>query len=429
MKKKKIFLIGLNLYSIFLALKIRSKYKHSEITIVEKSNNFLLAFKGVKIKNYKLNSGFHALENLRSKEIIKFLDKKIKLKKISKTRGMLIGNKLISYIDTYNKWPKCILSKFKIKKTKEKIYTIKDTKSLDHNYLHYLANNLLGKKYNLKNTMSLTFPWFFPPNYDIKSKDEGVMFNSKIRNKSLKHSYFFPEKGHFNFISKALKKNLNNKNIKIKLNKPIEFSKRKNQIFFDGYEALNNPEFKKIICIPVKPLNDSIKVKVRLPKLKPIKYFTALIEIRNYIKSDLDKFCETIVSSEFALGLRRISLYSDIFNKRNKKIYQIEFTQHPEETNIDEQINKIIFLLSNFITFNNKKNTQNITLIGHTWLRNIFLPGKKSIEKISNYTNKFFQSKNDTIFPRQITWPINSNKHMLFAKMDFDQKINKFLND
>ena len=45
-------------------------------------------------------------------------------------------------------------------------------------------------------------------------------------------------------------------------------------------------------------------------KLTPIKYFTGLVEVKKFLKSDFDNFTEVITSSEFALGLKRISLYS-----------------------------------------------------------------------------------------------------------------------
>ena len=114
--KKKIYLIGLNLYSAFMALQIRSKFKNHDITIIEASANFISAYKQVKIKSYNLNPGFHALEDIRSKKLINLLSKEIKFKKIFKTRGMLIGKNLISNLDDYYKWPKNILNKFKIKK-------------------------------------------------------------------------------------------------------------------------------------------------------------------------------------------------------------------------------------------------------------------------------------------------------------------------
>ena len=48
--KKKIVLIGLNLYSVFLALQIRSKARYDNITIIEGSNNFINAYKSIKVK-------------------------------------------------------------------------------------------------------------------------------------------------------------------------------------------------------------------------------------------------------------------------------------------------------------------------------------------------------------------------------------------
>ena len=62
-------------------------------------------------------------------------------------------------------------------------------------------------------------------------------------------------------------------------------------------------------------------------------------------------------------------------------------------------------------------------------VRNIFTPKQKHIDKITSSTIKFFKNKNNIIFPRQITWPINSNKHLLYAQDDYTKKIAKFLND
>lgn len=436
--EKKIYLIGLNLYSVFLALKIKSKAKNSNIYIIEGTRNFINAYKKVKIKNYVLNPGFHALEDIRSKRLLNILKKEIKFNKIFKTRGMIIGKELISHLDDYNKWPKNILKKFKIKKKRVTLNPIKNLSYLNKKYLRYLTDNYFGKENNIKYTISSSYPWFFPTNYNIKSNDEAAIFNKKIRRKKIKHAFIFPKKGHFSEISDALKVILKNNKIDIKLNNPISFRKKNKQIFFDGYNDLNNPKNKKIICIPVKPLNDSIKMeklnnstkkKIFSPKLKPIKYYTALIEIKNYIKNDLDKFCEIIVSSEFAYGLIRISQYSDIFNIKDKKIYQVEFVEHSEQKNIDEQIKNIMLLLKNFILFKNSRNYQNLKLIGYCWVRNIFRPNKKYIKKITSNTISFFKNKDNIIFPRQITWPINSNKHLLYAEEDYMKKINKFLND
>ena len=50
------------------------------------------------------------LENIRSKKLINLLKKEIKFKKISKTRGIFVGKKLVSYIDNFDKWPNEIFS-------------------------------------------------------------------------------------------------------------------------------------------------------------------------------------------------------------------------------------------------------------------------------------------------------------------------------
>ena len=427
--KKNVFLIGLNLYSAFLALKIRSKYSFDNIFIVEASSNFINAYKKIKIKKYTLNPGFHALEDIRSKKLINIFSNEIKFKKILKTRGLLIGKNLISQQDNYDNWPKNILDKFKIKKRKVILNPLKNLNYLNKNYLRYLTDNFFGKDNNIRYTINSTYPWFFPNNYDILSKDEAAKFNSKVRQKKIRHAFVFPKKGHFSEISNSLKTILKKNNINVILNKPVEFYKKRGKVFFKGYKNLENSEDKKIICIPVKPLSDSIKKNSSSPKLKPIKYFTGLVEIKNFIKSDFDKFCEIIVSSEFAFGLTRISQYSDVFGIKNKKIYQIEFIEHPMESNIDNQIENIILLMSNFISFKNKKKNQNIKLIGYSWVRNIFRPNRKYIDKLTSETIRYFKNKDNIIFPRQITWPINSNKHLLYAEEDFKKKIRKFLND
>ena len=427
--KKKIYLIGLNLYSIFLSLKIRSKFKNADITIIEGSGKFLNAYKKIKIKNYDLNPGFHALEDIRSNKLLNILKKEIKFKKIYQTRGLIIGKSLISYLDDYNEWPIEIINKFKIKKEKISIDFSKKNNLINNNYIRYLTDNCFGREVKIKSGMSAAYPWFFPTNYDMISKDEAAIFNKKIRQKKIKHAYVFPKKGHFNAISNSLKSILIKKKIKIELKKPIKFYKIKSRIIFEGAKEINNSNYKKIICIPVKPLDDSIVKKSISTKLTPVKYYTGLIQINNFIKNDLDKFCETIVSSEFAFGLIRVSKYSEIFNIKKKNIYQFEFVEHPLEKNLEIQVEKIIKLLSNFIVFKNKKKNKNIKLIGFTWVRYIFRPKLSYVKKITSNTINFFKKNHNIIFPRQITWPINSNKHLLYAEKDFKEKIIKFLND
>ena len=301
--------------------------------------------------------------------------------------------------------------------------------SLNNRYLKYLKNNFSDKKTSFDDSINLSYPWFFPPNYKVNSKDEAAIFNQNIRDKKIRHSYVFPKDGLFENISKGLKKLLKKKGIKIKLNKPLKFLKYHNDIYFDGYKDLNDKKNFKIICIPVKPLSMSIvDDNITKNKLTPIKYFTGLVEVKNFLKSDFDNFTEVITSSEFALGLKRISLYSDIFNIKGKKIYQIEFLEHLSEPQIDKQLKNILTLMTKFIKFKNKRKLENLNLIGYSFVRNAFRPKKSEINNLTKQTIEFFEKKKNIIFPRQITWPINSNKHFIYANEDYKKIIKKKLN-
>ena len=164
--KKKVFLIGLNLYSIFLSLKIRSDFKEFDITILEGSNNFLKAYNHLKIGKYLVNPGFHTFEDVRSKSLLDFLKKNIKFKKLKKTRGMIIGKNLISCQDTYDNWPNEIKKKFKLN-GKNFIYKNKkeNLNHIDKRYLSYLKDCFSDSRTSFNDAIDLSYPWFFPPNY------------------------------------------------------------------------------------------------------------------------------------------------------------------------------------------------------------------------------------------------------------------------
>lgn len=433
MKNNRINLIGLNLYSIFLALKIRQIKKDIPITIIDGSKNFLNAYNKIKINKYSVNPGFHSFEDIRSKNIINFLGRFVKFNKIIKTRGILIGDKLMSWLDGHDQWPGEILEKYKIKKEKITIDPNKDLSLLNKNYLRYLIDNCDGDKVKIQSVINSAYPWFFPKNYNVSSEDEGALFNKKIREGKVKHAFVFPEGSLFYNISKQLKKNLKKNNINIKLNFPIRFQKSKKLITLKNQNKQMSLEAKNIVCVPVIPLiksiddiNDSSLLK---SNLKPIKYYTGLIEIKNSIQNNLDKFCEIIVSSEFAFGLKRISNYSEASKIKKKLIYQIEFIEHINNRDVNIQINDIIKLLSKFIVFKNHNKSNNISLIGYSFVRNIFRPKESEIKRLSLKTIKYFENQENFIFPRQITWPINSNKHFLFAEEDFKIKVRRFIND
>ena len=422
----KIYIIGLNLYSIILATKIKKDFKKKvSIKILEGSNTFLSAYNAVKIDKYYCNPGFHAFENIRSFKLIKFLKKIIKFKKINKSRGIIIGDNLISYQSKFGEWPTSLTSRFRLSGKNQIINNFNITKKVFVNYLYYLKNNLGDNRLKIKNSFSLIYPWFFSPNYRIQSRDEGAVFNQKIREKKLKHSFLFPKSGLFRSISQALKTFLLKNHIEVKKKTLVSFYKSHKEIFIESHQKLNKKKDLKIICVPVVPLVNSIKdLSFKNKKLIPIKLYTGLLRVKNIETSEFNKYCETIVSSEFAYGLRRISLYSEVMEKKKDDcIYQIEFVEHKKYQNIEHQVKKIIKLILKFIKFKKNNNQRNVKLIGYIFLRNIFSPDQKTIEGLATKVEYFFKDSKNIYFPRKITWPINSNKHMEYANIDYRNKI------
>ena len=182
--------------------------------------------------------------------------------------------------------------------------------------------------------------------------------------------------------------------------------------------------------MPVIPLLNSIEnskiISKVIKKFKPKKIYTGLVEIKEMNNKNFSNYMETIVSSEKARGLTRISNYS-LGKNIKKNIFQIEFIENDHYKSLDEQALSIVNLLNSFF-YSDKNKSKNVNLIGYKFIRNIFFPDLKLIDKLSNFSKNYFNIRKDNIlFPRQITWPININKHFLFSNIDYNKQIKKIL--
>jgi hypothetical protein len=424
MKESKIILIGCSLYSIFLALNLSKKTK-KKIIILESSDKFLKSFTPLKIKNVYCNPGFHSFERYRSTNIIKFMKKfELNFKTIKKGRGILISKYLLNSYDNFGKWPSNIVNKYGISKKIIKITNFENEfKILPKKYISYLHKNNSNAPLRDLNKNNL-FPWFFPPNYKNISNDEGSKHLEKVRNKNIKQNYIVPVTGLFNQISKKIKKNLKkNKSIEIKYNSQVEFYKNRNNLEVYINNKKSSRKDYHIICTPVFSTLKSIRnFKTKSMKLIPSKYFGAVISINKNVRTNLDKFFEIIVSSNFFPGVRRISR---IVKKSSKKYFLIEIVQLNKFEDLKQQLDTIVTSLSDyFITDKNKK----FELEGFKIIRTIFNVKNKYVNDIIIQINKFF-SKNDNIFyDRKISWPINTKKQFDFAQIDYI-KVLKYIND
>lgn len=415
--KKKINIIGCSFYSIVLAILIKKDFKNKvSINFYDQSSGFLNAYKPIKIKKFKCNPGFHAFEDIRSKYLIGFLKKFVKFKKIKKTRGIMVKNILISYQKKF--WPEKFCKNFSIKKKKINISLINYKKHLPIRYLKYLKNNIGDSRIKFSNSIGMFYPWFFPPNYRLNNKDEGNLFNNKIRKKKINHAFLFPSSGLFQEISLKLESFLKKQNIKLHFNKKINFHRIDKKIHINGIN--DEKDSINIVCVPVIPLTSSLENFKRKLSTKPVKLFTALLEVKNKDKNRLDRFIEIIVSSHKFIGLRRISLYSEVLNIKKRKIYQIEFVEHKKFISIESQLDHIIRGLSEYLN-----NDQKIILIGYNFVRMTFSPNFQKLNFIANKVENFFLGSKNIFFPRKITWPINTNKQYQFALIDYKSLFKK----
>ena len=173
-----------------------------------------------------------------------------------------------------------------------------------------------------------------------------------------------------------------------------------------------------VICLPFFSILSNLQnVRLKLPKLIPHKYFTAIIKTQNI--TGLDKFTEIIVSSDKLKYLRRISKIRSIKSK-DKSFYQIEFFKDKKMNNLNQQITNYTNSLSKVLGVSLKLNKKiKFYLVGVKFIRFIFSPKEKIIDNVIRQFKKHLKTNNKFLVPRFITWPVNTNKQYFNSISDF----------
>ena len=198
------------------------------------------------------------------------------------------------------------------------------------------------------------------------------------------------------------------------MRRDIFFKKEKN---LEAYCDKKKLKGLNILTVPIFSIIPILKgFKFKLPRIKSNKYYTALIEVNQ--KTEMNKYLEIIVSSHKLKGFRRLSNYS-LIRSYKKNIFQIEFIENKHFKNIDSQLKFYLEELAKVIRSNTKSNNDiKIKLINFKFLRLIFSPKNDDIVKLSKKVSSLFKKKSNTILPREITWPINTNKQYFFSQID-----------
>lgn len=393
MKINNINIIGSSFYGCNLAIGLSKRLKVN-VNLIDKSDDIIKSWESINVNGYKINPGFHAFEMPRSSDLVDYLKKfNVKFKKSNKPRGIILENILEKYSYKYNYK---ITNFFNLKKNKISYSNINDIlNEFKKDEIDIISKSYLINKNNIKSKLQMIYPWFYPNNYDLISSDEGTSFNSLIRNKSINYSYFFPENILFEEVRDKIKKYIKKSKINLFLNHQIDFNK------IITKKTLN------VICIPVPFLLDkNNKTFSNFQKdLKPQNYFISLFKFKKTYKNN---FTEIIILSSLLPGFRRVS-----FQKyKNDNLLVVEFNIKNElDTKLIKDKHKILFKIL-------KIRQKDVEFIGNKFVRKIFNSDSGSMDNIiQNVYSKFNQNQN-TLLPRIITWPINTNKQFLFAKDD-----------
>tara|TARA_B100000900_G_scaffold411209_2_gene430458 strand:+ start:532 stop:1776 length:1245 start_codon:yes stop_codon:yes gene_type:complete len=406
-KPKKILIIGSSLYSSLLA---NTLGKNNQIYISTSKNKNLGSFESVKIKNYKLNNGFHAIDLPRTKGFFNFLKKNgIKFFLRKKIHKIMIEKNIMNLHEDLNNWPKELIKNLK------KNFKIKNNFKLSD----YVKRDLLkiflicSKRFsdNFEDCKHLFIPWFLPRDYKFETNDEGYNFRKNVSLNKTKHTYAVPISKLFSSIQKRLNEILfYNENINFLFKSKINFDKK--EIILSDNSVIKLDQFDKIIYGENFLLLLFYNKKNYVKKLfKNKRYlFNILLLVNNKLS-----FTEIICMNSKIPNLNRISVFKSL---KNKTILQLEIlSDNSKITNND--LSKIKLELRNIF-----KLSETPKLIGYKNTRTIFSSSKKfkerSIKIIKSWLKK---NKIKMNVNYDYDGPINMAKSWNFSK-EMVQKLN-----
>ena len=400
---KKISIIGGSLYGCLLAYYLNSK--KYDVTIYDKSNQLLSGFNSIQIGKYRLNNGFHGFEYPRTKELINFLEKeiKLKLKKIPNIRKLLINREIIDYTSKFKEFPEATQRLY----NKKNLINYKNQDLsffFKKNFIKKIKKNSTRFTDDINKSKHLFLPWFLPANVKHLSKDEGHLFRSLVRNKKILPSYYIPKKDLFETIGKDFAKKFKKKKIKVNLNSIISIHNNK----IVAEDKFGKKEFNKdikdskiIFCgSPIIFLN-YIKPKMLLNLKKYERnFYNVLIKIpkKNNV---LPYFTELLCLNDKIYNVNRASRAFHLENKNNFFIQLEIILKNPKL--INTSVKKLGPELSK--VFNLKK----CKVTGYKHSRVIYFPTQVWLKKATNIIKRFMKNKNIQIDNYSFE-PINTAK-------------------
>ncbi len=414
--KKNIYILGGSLYGCFLAYQF-SKNKKYKVNLIENSDKLISSLNPISLGKFKFNNGLHIFELPRSRNIIKFFkkDMKIKFKFYNNNKKNLFERNIIDYSEKLSNWPENIKKNVNLKK---KIY------NSNQNLKDYFKNDLikLFKKSSLRfsnkfnESKRLFLPYFLPGDVKDISKDEGMIYRNLLKTSKKKMRIAIPKKYLFSSLQNPMEKFLKKRGVEIYFKTKITFKDnlvrfyKKDKEIKIFKEKMDKVFFCSNSAVMLKDLYP--KYLSELDKVR-IFFYNCLVEIDK--KEKIQNFSEIICLNSRLQNMNRISCPSNYFNFQNRKFLQIELYSKKEL--ILENFKKdLISEIKEILSLQKKPK-----IIDFKKTRTIFSPDKfwtkKSIKKCKNWIKK----NEKTIISRFNFLPVNMNKTWIWAKEDFEK--------
>jgi hypothetical protein len=411
-------IIGAGLNGCLSAFKIKKKFPHYIINLIESSDHVISAFDPIKIGEGLYNNGFHGIELPRSKNLSDFFESSLNINLVEKKniKKLLISGELVDYMSPLSEYPQSIKNYYKKVPTKplEKFEEFYDCISDEFESILKIISTRYSDK--IHDVQHLLLPWFFPIEYDILSNDEGDKFRTKVRSGKIVSTYRWPEGMLLSKIQKPFHASLKSIGVNIYLN---------SKVFFEDFGAtVSNSNF---VGKSTKTLS---KDDIVISCITPIGLLKK-ISLDSY--NDLTKSSKVMINAIIKVKSKSIQTFTEILCA-DTQFYQLSRISKPllEEDKKDKDKNKEYFQLE-IITENNwnkdyflkKINdffSKTMKIYGYELeeiidikeTRKVFFPSKNSLELAQNHI-EIWSKKFPNYKTLKAFGPMNMSKTWLYS--------------
>lgn len=414
--KKNILVVGTGILGCLTAVRIALKFKDCNVLLVSADNKILKSNESIKLGKFNINNGFHAIDAQRCPNLLKFLSEKLKIKFFREklNRFILINGEIERERSSLKDKNKKFKNFFKIGNL--------ESKNLDTfiKYSNHEFKNIINKikirfSPNIQDSLHFYVPWFYPREYILKSKDEGIIYRNFVDEKNIYSEIAIPKKFLFSSFDKYFLNTMKKlKNLTVLYNTKVKIGK-KILLHSKNDEIIDNSD---VVFLCYSPI-DILKQKFKNDFYKITKNERFLINgILSFKKNKKYKqfFNELLILDQKFIQLHRISKCYLKNKDKNKNYLQFELII---KTNEIKKFNKK-FISSCFKKFFQKIEYENIPnnikIEDYKISRKMFFSKLATRALVANKLEKYFYNQNKKVVYNKVLGPLNMSKSWNFSE-------------